>query len=376
MDFKLSEDQKLIRDMVREFAQKELPDLAAQIDEKPGFPHQIISKMAQLGLFGLFIPEAFSGGGMDLLSLILTVEELSKHCSSIGIFTALQAGVIPYAITRYGTQKQKENYLPRIAAGKLLASISLNEPLFLNQDKTPVLTCRLEGENYILNGFNRLVLAAEEANLFLLIAQDEKQQWKLFLVENGIPGLKITGIENSMSLRDLKLGQMVLDNCIIPAGNLLGKGDIQLEIRADIFETGKLLIAAVSLGIAEMALLKARDYSLERKQFETVIADFEGMRWMMATMQSKVTQIRTLLAHAVNLKTAGEPAASEIAIAKMVAAESAIEITLDAIQVYGGYGYMKDFPLERYFREAKATEFILGTRSQQLNIIANKLIQK
>ncbi len=376
MDFNLSEDQKLIKEMVREFADKELKERAVEIDEKGEFPKDILKKMSQLGLLGLAIPEKFSGSEMDIMSIITAIEEIAKVCASTAVIFAIHNLVVSYAISQFGTEEQRKKYLPNLARGQEISAISMMEPdsesLVMDLD----LIAFQEGDNYILNGKKRLVPGGNEAGLFLVFAKDDDSKIKIFLIEKAVDGFIFEKEENTLGLRGIKSCEVVFDKCQIPKENLLGKDTEQAFYHKEISEMGKLAISAIAVGIAQIALDMSVEYSLQRRQFDRTISEFQALQWMLAKMDSDIAGARLKLHYATALKDEGKSAEKECAIAKLTCAQMAVKTTIDAIQVRGGYGYMKDFPLERFLRDAKSTEFIMGTMQNQKDIIAKKILIK
>jgi len=375
MDFNLSEDQKLIRDMSREFAEKELKDYAVEIDEKREFPKNVLKKMSQLGLLGLAIPEEFSGNEMDILSIVIAIEEIAKVCASTAVICAIHNLVVSYAISQFGTEEQKRKHLPKLAQGKEISGISLMEPDAESLITDLDLITSQQGEKYILNGKKRLMLGGNTADLFLVFAKDEQSKIKIFLIEKGMDGFIFDKEENTLGLRGIKSCELSFEKCQIPKENLLGKDMEQTLYLKKISDMGKIAISAVAIGIAQSALDMSIEYSLQRRQFGKTIAEFQAIQWMLAQMESDITGARSTLYYAVALKGESKSTGKECAIAKLTSAQVAVKTTINAIQVRGGYGYMKDFPLERMFRDAKSMEFIMGTLQTQKDIIAEKLLK-
>ena len=375
MDFNLSEDQKLIRDMSREFAEKELKDYAVEIDEKREFPKNVLKKMSQLGLLGLAIPEKFSGNEMDILSIVIAIEEIAKVCASTAVICAIHNLVVSYAISQFGTEEQKRKHLPKLAQGKEISGISLMEPDAESLITDLDLITSQQGEKYILNGKKRLMLGGNTADLFLVFAKDEQSKIKIFLIEKGMDGFIFDKEENTLGLRGIKSCELSFEKCQIPKENLLGKDMEQTLYLKKISDMGKIAISAVAIGIAQSALDMSIEYSLQRRQFGKAIAEFQAIQWMLAQMESDITGARSTLYYAVALKGESKSTGKECAIAKLTSAQVAVKTTINAIQVRGGYGYMKDFPLERMFRDAKSMEFIMGTLQTQKDIIAEKLLK-
>jgi len=370
MDFNLTEDQKLIRDMVREFAEKELADLAAEFDEKREFPKGILKKMGELGLLGLAIPEKFDGSEMDLLSIILATEEIAKTCASTAVIFAIHNLVLSSAIAKFATDEQKK-YLSKLATGKMLAGFGLMEPDSADSISDLNLIASKNGDEFILSGTKRMILGGDEADLFIVFARDEMNNILIFVIEKG--GFSLDSDDDTLGLHAAKCMTAKFDDCKISIENLLGNPTGQADYFKEIQEIGKLAISAVGLGIAQTALKLSIEHSGQRKQFGQFIGEFEGLQWMMAQMHTGIASMRNNLYHAVALKDEGKPAEKECAVAKLTSAQITVKATIDAIQIRGGYGYMREYPLERMFRDAKATEFILGTMQTQKKIIAKKI---
>ncbi|MBN2542268.1 acyl-CoA dehydrogenase family protein [bacterium] len=372
----LTEDQKLIRDMVSDFAEKELQDRAAEIDQNPEFPLGEIKKMSQIGLLGLAIPEKYKGSEVDTVSILLAAEEISKYCAATSLIFVVHNLLVARAVNQFGTESQRQKYLAPLATGEILGGVSLVEPDLEGHITDISLISERKGNDFLLNGEKQMVLGGENAGLFVLFARDEEMNIRVFLIDKDLAGCMISENERTMGIRGAQCSRLVFKDCIIPDTALLGSEADQLRLFKEISEYGKLGVAASAIGIAKMALKKSVAYSLERKQFDQPIAEFEGLRWMLADMETSLASAEKNLYYAAALKVAGEPAGMDCAIAKLTAAEAAVKVTLDAIQMHGGYGYMKDFALERFFRDAKATEFILGNFPVQKTIISNKLLGK
>jgi len=376
MDFNLTEDQKLIRDMVREFAENELAELAVELDANAEFPKAVLKKMAELGLLGLTAPEKYSGGEMDIISVLIAIEELAKACASTATIFALHNLVVSDAIARFGTEEQKKKHLTKLATGKSIGSIGLMEPDTEKVFSDLELAASHNGDGYILNGEKRMLIGGDNADLFLVFAKSVENDIEIFIVEKGTDGFTFDSDEDTLGLRATKTNTAKFENCALPTENLLGDETKQVYYFKEIYEIGKLAISAVAVGIAQNALKQSIEHSLQRKQFDTLISEFEGLRWMMAQMESDIVNARNSLYYAASLKAEGKSAEKECAIAKMTASRMATKVTIDAIQIRGGYGYMKDYPIERLFRDAKATEFVMGTVATQKSIIAGKILGK
>jgi len=376
MDFNLTEDQKLIRDMVREFAEKELAELAAELDDKREFPKIALKKMGELGLLGLAVPEKYSGGEMDISSVLIAAEELGKACASSAVIFAAHNLVVSRAIAQFGTDAQRNKYLPQLAMGKIIAGISLMEPDCEDEIVDMQLVAARDGDSFMLNGTKRMLLGGANVSLFLILAKDGGNAIHAFIIEKGAVGFNLGDDEDTLGLRATKCAIATFGNCRIPANALLGDSSAQFDCFHEMREIGKLAISAIGIGIAQTALKLSVEHSWQRRQFDKFIGEFDGLRWMMAQMECDIASARNNLYCAAALKHEGKPATKECAIAKLTASQLAVKATTDAIQIRGGYGYMREYPLERMFRDAKAIEFMLGTPQTQKKIIAEKVMGK
>ncbi len=373
MNFNFTEDQRLIRDMVREFSEKELFDYAAEIDAEAKFPKDILKKMSQLGLLGLTVPEKYSGGEMDKSSIILAVEEIAKGCASTAIIFTVH-NLVSYAIAKFGTEEQRKKYLPKMATGKIFGAMSLMEPDNIEYVVDLDLTVAKDGERYVLNGEKRLVVGGDNAGLYLVMAKDENNSPFFFLIDSGTDGMSIAEREQTVGIRGAQCVKIVFNNCNLTDKNLLGSESEQTKYLSDIFELGKTMISASAVGISERALKMVADYAFQRKQFEKFIGEFQGYRWMVAQMDCDIASAQTYLYRAAFLKDKNLPAERECAIAKILSSKTAVETTTNAIQLHGGIGYMREYPNERMFRDAKAMEFAFGKPHSQKDIIAKKML--
>ncbi len=371
--FELSEDQRLVRDMVREFAQKELSELAPQLDAEAAFPKDIFGKMAQLGLLGLRVPEEYGGGQMDLLAAVLAAEELGKVCASTATAFAVHSIVVAGAIKLAGTEEQKKKYLPLIASGRLLCSMSLSEPDTTSGVPDIELGVSRNGAGYRLSGQKRSVLCGPNAGALLLLAADGDDVYA-FIVEGSAAGISFER-EEAPGLCAAGLYVARLDDCDLEEGFVLGGAPLSSEVLEAIACLGKLSAASVAIGVAQTALEASIEHSKQRKQFGQYICEFEGLRWMLADMFVDVACARESLYALAARAEKGDFDPKEFARAKLVASKVATKAAVDAIQIRGGYGYMRDYPIERLLRDAKAFEFAFGALPKQKDIIARELLK-
>ena len=379
MDLSFSNDQLMVRNMAREFALKELEPRAAEIDEKGEFPHDTIKKMAELGMLGMTIPEKYGGAQFDFLSLAIAVEEISKGCGSTGVITAVHNSLSCWPIVNWGTESQKEQYLPRMATGELLGAFGLTEPNAGTDPAAMETTAVLKGDKYILNGSKRFITNGGVAGIFIVFAKTAPELGtkgiSAFLVEKGFPGFSLGKHENLLGLRGTANCELMFDDCEVPKANVLGDVNGGFKVALGTLDVSRIDIGAQAVGIAQAALEKSITYSKERKQFGKPICEFQMIQAKLADMATRIVAARMLVYFAAHQKDSGKPRFSqESAMCKLFAAETAVAVTREAVQVYGGYGYTKDYPVERYFRDAKCMEIYEGTSEVQRIVIARNLL--
>ena len=380
MDFELTQDQKLIRDEVRKFAQNEIEPVAAETDETSAFPWPTLKKIGQLGLMGMVVSEEYGGAGLDFISLAIAVEELSRVCASTGIIVAVTNTLVAYPIHRFGNEDQKRKYLPRLSSGEILGSFALTEA---NAGSDPVAmetTARLDGDHYILNGSKRFITSGREAGVYLVFAFTDKESRhkgiSAFLVDRDLPGFTQGDHEKLMGIHGTGNCELFFEDVKVPKENLLGEEGQGFKLAMHIFDTSRVDVAAQAVGIAQGALDVAVKYAKERHQFGKPVASFQMIQNMVAEMATKVRAARQLVYYGAWLKDSGsEYFSAESSMAKYYASEVAVEVTRQAIQILGGYGYTKDYPLERFYRDAKITEIYEGTNEIQKIIIARSLLK-
>ncbi len=379
MDLSLSNDQLMVRNMAREFAQKELEPKAAEVDEKGEFPHEAIKKMAELGLLSMTIPEQYGGAGFDFLSLAIAIEEISRGCGSTGVITAVHNSLACWPIVNWGTDAQKQKYLPKMATGELLGAFGLTEP---NAGSDPVAmetTAVLKGNHYVLNGCKRFITNGGVAGVYIVFAKTDPTAGSkgitAFIVERGFKGFSLGKHENLLGLRGTANCELMFDDCEVPTENVLGRVGEGIKVAFGTLDVSRIDIGAQAVGIAQSALDKAIAYAKERKQFGRPICEFEMIQAKLAEMAMRITAARMLVYYAAHQKDSGKPRFNqESAMAKLFAAETAVFVTREAVQIYGGYGYTKDYPVERYYRDAKCMEIYEGTSEVQKIVIARTLL--
>lgn len=379
MNFGLTREQELVRQMVREFAVKEVKPLAAEIDETERFPMETVEKMAKLNMMGIPFSKEYGGAGGDTLSYIIAVEELSKVCGTTGVILSAHTSLCASLINQFGNPAQREKYLTPLAKGEKIGAFGLTEPGAGTDAAGQQTTAVLDGDNYILNGSKIFITNGGVAETFIVFAMTDKSKGtkgiSAFIVEKSFPGFSIGKKEDKLGIRGSSTTELIFENCIVPKENLLGQEGKGFGIAMKTLDGGRIGIAAQALGIAEGALEEAVSYMKERKQFNRPLSAFQGLQWMIAEMDTKVEAAKQLVYKAAWLKDAGMPYSVEAARAKLYAAEVAMDVTTKAVQIFGGYGYTKEYPVERMMRDAKITEIYEGTSEVQKMVIAGSVLR-
>lgn len=379
MNFGLTREQELVRQMVREFAVNEVKPIAAEIDETERFPMENVKKMAELGMMGIPFPKELGGAGGDVLSYIIAVEELSKVCGTTGVILSAHTSLCTSLIYENGTQAQKEKYLVPLAKGEKIGAFGLTEPGAGTDAAGQQTTAVLDGDNYILNGSKIFITNGGVADTFIVFAMTDKSQGtrgiSAFIVEKGFPGFSIGKKEDKLGIRASSTTELIFENCIVPKENLIGKEGKGFGIAMKTLDGGRIGIAAQALGIAEGAYEETIKYVKERKQFGRSLSAFQGLQWMIAEMETKIEAAKLLVYKAAWLKQNKLPYSVDAAKAKLFAAEVAMDVTTKAVQLHGGYGYTKEYPVERMMRDAKITEIYEGTSEVQKMVIAGAALR-
>jgi butyryl-CoA dehydrogenase len=378
MNFDLTNDQKMLQDQVRKFAQTELAPLAPEIDKSGDFPWQNLKKMAQLGLLGVIVPEQYGGSGFDFVSLAIAIEEISRVCASTGVIVAVNNSLTAYPILQFGSEEQKKKYLPLLCSGKKIGAIGITEPNAGSDVASMEATARLDGDHYVLNGTKRFITNAGEAGIYIVFAYTNKEQKhkgiSAFIVERDTPGFSLGKHEDLMGIRATANCELIFEDSRIPKENLLGKEGDGFKICMNTLDVSRIDIGAQAVGIAQAALDEAIKYSKERKAFGRPICDFEMIQDMLAQMATQIQAARLLVYYAGYCKDRGMPRFSkESAMAKYYASDIAVDVTRKAVQIHGGYGYTKDYTIERLYRDAKILELYEGTSEIQKVVIAREL---
>ncbi|MBI5359509.1 MAG: acyl-CoA dehydrogenase family protein [Planctomycetes bacterium] len=378
-DYNFTEDQLAIRDLARKIAREKIAPVAQKYDESGAFPWDIMNVLAESGFFGVYIPEKYEGMGGGIIELCLITEELSKACGGISVSYAASAlGTFP--ILLYGTEEQKKKYLPQIASGKKIAAFGLTESNAGSDAGGIETTAKLEGDHYVLNGKKQWITNGGEAEIYSVVAMTDKKRGSrgasAFIMEKGMPGFTFGKKENKMGIRASATRELIFEDCKVPKENLLGREGLGFVVAMKTFDSARPGVAAQAVGIAAGALDLAIKYSTERKQFGKPICSFQGLQFMLADMATQVEAARAITYLAARAVDKQDPNLSSVAsMAKLFAGDTAMRVTTDAVQVYGGYGYMKEYPVEKMMRDAKITQIYEGTNQIQREVIALELIK-
>ena len=379
MDFKLTREQELVQQMVREFAVNEVKPIAAEIDESEEFPMENVKKMAKLGMMGIPFSKEVGGAGGDVLSYIIAVEELSKVCATTGVILSAHTSLCASVINENGNAAQKEKYLADLCSGKKIGAFGLTEPGAGTDASGQQTTAVLDGDHYVLNGSKIFITNGGVAETFIIFAMTDKSKGtrgiSAFIVEKDFPGFSVGSLENKMGIRASSTTELIMENCIVPKENLIGQEGKGFKIAMKTLDGGRIGIAAQALGIAEGAFEEAVAYMKERKQFGKPLSAFQGLQWYIAEMDVKIQAAKHLVYKAAMNKQNGVPYTVDAARAKLFAAETAMDVTTKAVQILGGYGYTKEYPLERMMRDAKITEIYEGTSEVQKMVISSNVLR-
>jgi len=379
MDFSLTKQQLLFQQMIREFAEKEVKPLAAEVDEQERFPMETVEKMAKIGIMGIPIPTQYGGAGGSNLLYSIAVEELSAACATTGVIVSAHTSLCAAPILEYGTEAQKQKYLPKLASGEWIGAFGLTEPNAGTDASAQQTTAVPDGDSYIINGSKIFITNAIYAHVYVIFAMTDKSQGTkgitAFIIEKGTPGFSMGKKEKKMGIRGSATCELIFENCIIPKENLLGKVAGGFGIAMKTLDGGRVGIASQALGIAQGAMDETVKYIKERKQFGKPLSAFQNTAFQMADLETRVEAARLLVRSAACKKDSGLPYSVDAAMAKLYASETAMEVTNKAIQFHGGYGYTREYPVERMLRDAKITEIYEGTSEVQRMVISASLFK-
>jgi len=379
MDFLLNEEERMMQEMAKNFAEKEVKPIAAKLDETGEFPVDLVKKMGELGLMGVNIPEEYGGAGLSYVCYAIAIEEIARYCGSTSVIMSVNNSLVCAPLLKFGTEEQKKQFLTPLASGKKLGCFGLTEPNAGSDAGSIQSTAVKDGDYYILNGSKIFITNATHADIALIFASTDKSlKYKgisCFIVEKGTPGFSVGKIEHKLGINASGTAELVLQDVRIPASQRLGNEGEGFKIAMYTLDCGRIGIAAQAVGIARGAFEEALKFAKERIQFGRPIAEFQAIQWMLADMATEIDAARLLTRRAAFLKDANMPFTKESSMAKVYSSEVAMRVTTKAIQIHGGYGYSKEYPVERFFRDAKITEIYEGTSEIQRLVIANQILR-
>jgi alkylation response protein AidB-like acyl-CoA dehydrogenase len=380
VNYFLTEDQKMIKDLAAQIAREKIAPVAAQFDETGEFPWEIQKAIAKADLYRVFVPTEYEGLGGGVFEMCLVVEELSKACGGIALcYAASGLGTIPIII--FGSEEQKKKYLPKLAAGEIIGAFALTEANAGSDAAGVKTTAKADGDFYVLNGTKQWISNGGEASIYVVVALTDPARGvrgsSTILVEKDTPGFSFGKKENKMGIRGSTTRELIFQDCRVPKSNLLGKEGMGFLVAMKTLDQSRPGVASQAVGIAQGALDKALEYSRERTQFGKTISSFQGIQFMLADMATQVEAARALTYQAARTIDSGERDVAKIAsMAKVFASDTAMKVTTDAVQIFGGYGYMKEYPVEKMMRDAKITQIYEGTNQIQREVIALNMIKE
>ncbi|MCJ7774832.1 MAG: acyl-CoA dehydrogenase [Desulfobulbaceae bacterium] len=378
MAYQLNEEQRMIRAMVREFAREVVLPTAAERDRTKEFPAENLKKMGELGLMGMNVPPEYNGAGVDSVSYSLALQEIGYACASTAVVMSVHNSVACGPVYLYGSEYQKETYLKPLAAGKMLGSFALTESSAGSDPASQKAKAVKDGDSYVINGTKLFITSGKNSDLTVVTAYTDREKKhggiSAFVVEKGTPGFHVGKEEDKMGLRASDTVELIFEDCRVPSENLLGQEGDGFVIAMASLDGGRIGIASQSVGLAQACLDAAVSYAKERVQFNKPISRFQGIRWMIADMATQIEAARLLTFNAAAMKDGGENFSGAASMAKVFASEMANKVAYQALQIHGGYGYMKEFPVERYYRDVRVFTIYEGTSEIQRKVIANHII--
>ncbi len=379
MYFQLTDEQIMIQTMVRDFAREVLLPTAMERDRTKEFPAENLRKMAELGLMGMMVPPEYNGAGVDTVSYVLALQEVAYACASTAVVMSVQNSIVCDTIYRFGSENQKQAFLKPLAAGEVIGAFAMTEPQAGSDPMAQSTWARADGDHYIINGTKRFITSGKNAGVTIITVKTDKTKRhkgiSAFIMEKGTPGFSVGRTEEKMGLRASDTTDLIFEDCRIPAENLLAKKGDGFMIAMTALDSGRIGIAAQSVGVAQAALDAAVSYAREREQFGQPISKFQGLRWMLADMATEVEAARQLTFSAAAKKDRGEKYTREASMAKLFASEMVNRVAAKALQIHGGYGYTKEYPVERFYRDARVFTIYEGTSEIQRVVIANHLLE-
>jgi butyryl-CoA dehydrogenase len=380
MDFELTEEQQMVREMTRAFVEREVKPVASRMDREGAYPSELVKKMGEMGLMGVFVPPEFGGSGMDLVSYIVAMEEISKAWASLAVVMSVHNSLVCAPILRFGTAEQKKQHLPSLARGERLGCYSLTEAGAGSDAGSIQTRAKRAGSKYVLNGAKVFTTNGSRADIAVVYAVTDpgsgKKGISAFLVERNTPGFIVAKLEDKLGLRSSDTASLVFEDCPVSQDNRLGEEGEGFKIALETLDGGRIGIAAQALGIAQGCLEESLAYAKERRQFGRAIAEFQAIQWMLADMATEIDAARLLTYRAGWLHQQGKRVTREAAMAKLFASEASNRIAYKAVQIFGGYGYVKESAVERFFRDARVTTIYEGTSEIQRLVIARDLLRE
>lgn len=379
MNFEFTDVQLMIKETARKFAEEELAPSASLRDEKEEFPYEAVKKLRELGFMGMMVPEKYGGAGLDEISYVLALEEIAKVDASCCVIMSVNNSLVCWGINEYGTEEQKQKYLFPLAQGKMLGAFALSEPGAGSDAANQKTTAVLDGDYYILNGTKNFITNGANADIVLVMAATDKSKGahgvSTFIVEKNTPGFTVAKKEKKLGIRSSDTVSLAFQDCRVPKSNRIGEEGFGFKFAMRTLDGGRIGIAAQAVGIAQASLEASIRYSKQRKAFDHYLADLQAIQFKIADMVTNIEAAQYLTIKAAALKHAGEPYSHAAAMAKLFTSKVAVQAALEAIQIHGGYGYIKDFPVERFLRDAKITEIYEGTSEVQRIVIARELLK-
>ncbi|MEE8597744.1 MAG: acyl-CoA dehydrogenase [bacterium] len=377
MDFSLTDEQKLFQKIVREFCEKEIKPISKKIDKEEYFPEELYKKMGRMGLMGMTVPQKYGGAGIDKVSYMIALEEISRFCGSTGITVEAHNTLGIGYIYEAGSEDQRKKYLPKYSSGEGIAALAITEPNAGSDVGGIQTTGVLIGDKWVLNGTKQFITSGDIAGVIIVMAKTDKTKGvkgiSAFLVEKDTPGLKVGPLENKLGLRGSRTAELIFEDCCVPKENLLGVMNKGFFSVMNTLDSGRTAVGAMSVGIARAAFEDSIEYAKQREQFGRPIGKFQGIKWMLSDMATEIDAARLLVYRAAFLEDQGLSFSKESSMAKLFASEMAMRATRNAIQIFGGYGYIQEYPVERYFRDVKLCEIGEGTSEIQRIVISKKL---
>ena len=375
----LTEEQRMIQSMARDFARNELLPTAAERDRTKEFPLENLQKMAELGFMGMTVPEAYGGAGVDTVSYALALTEIAYACASTAVVMSVHNSIVCEAMLKYGSEEIKQNYLTRLTSGDIIGSFALTEAGAGSDPSSQKTSAIRDGDDWILNGSKQFITTGLNSGITIVTVVTDKSRKhrgiSALIVEKGTPGFQVGKVEEKMGLRASDTVELIFEDCRVPGKNLLGREGEGFIIAMTTLDCGRIGIASQSVGVAQAALDASVQYAKEREQFGHPIAEFQGLRWMMADMAVEIEAARLMALNAASLKDQGRRFSNEASMAKLFASEMVNRVVYKAVQVHGGYGYIQDFPVERFYRDARVFTIYEGTSEIQRVVIANHLFR-